>query len=75
LSARAIAGAVTVERFEGGDDLVQVGLDAAQVLGQALLALGVGLVLPVAEDSDEGGADGADVGMCKGPATGVAAGP
>jgi len=32
-------------------------------------------VLPVAEDSDEGGADGADVGMCKSPAAGVAAGP
>ena len=43
LSARAIAGAVTVERFQGGDDLVQAGLDAAQVLGQAPLAVGVGL--------------------------------
>jgi hypothetical protein len=43
LSARAIAGAVILERLEGGDDPVQVGLDAAQVLGKALLALGVGL--------------------------------
>src|SRR6478736_3849607 len=43
LSARVIAGSVALERFEGGDDLVQAGLDAAQVLGQALLAVGVGL--------------------------------
>jgi hypothetical protein len=32
-----------LECFEGGDDLVQAGLDAAQVLGQAQLTLGVGL--------------------------------
>ena len=32
-------------------------------------------VLPVAEDADEGGAGGGDVGMCKSPAAGVAAGP
>ena len=43
MSARVIAGAVALERFQGGDDLVQAGLDAAQVLGQALLAVGVGL--------------------------------
>src|SRR5271170_3881590 len=43
LSARVIAGAVLLECFEGGDDLVQAGLDPAQVLGQALLAVGVGL--------------------------------
>src|SRR5215472_14747461 len=43
LSARAIAGAVILDRLEGGDDLVQAVLDAAQVLGQALLAVGVGL--------------------------------
>src|ERR1700719_1402812 len=43
LSARAIAGALILERFQGGDDLVQVGLDAAQVLGKALLASAVGL--------------------------------
>src|SRR6266566_7541145 len=43
LSARVIGGAVVVERLEGGDDPVQVGLDAAQVAGEALLAVGVGL--------------------------------
>src|SRR6516225_9228204 len=43
LSARVIAVAVVLEGLEGGDDPVQAGLDAAQVLGQALLAVGVGL--------------------------------
>src|SRR6266851_1174300 len=43
LSARVIAGAVLAECFEGGDDRVQAGLDAAQVLGEPELALGVGL--------------------------------
>src|SRR6516164_6858912 len=43
LSARLIAGSVVAERFEGGDDPVQAVLDAAQVLGEALLAVGVGL--------------------------------
>jgi len=43
LSARVIAVAVVLEGFEGGDDPVQAVLDAAQVLGQALLAVGVGL--------------------------------
>src|ERR1700689_4681576 len=42
LSARVIAGAVILERLEGGDDPVQAGLDAAQVPGKALRALGVG---------------------------------
>ena len=36
---RVLAGR---ERFEGGDDAFQVGLDLAQVLGQAGLAVGVG---------------------------------
>ena len=35
--------AVVFECFEGGDDPVQVGLDAAQVLGKPELAFGVGL--------------------------------
>src|SRR5215470_4978893 len=43
LSARAMAGTVLVECFEGGDDLVRAGLDAAQVLGEPELAVGVGL--------------------------------
>jgi hypothetical protein len=43
LSARVIAGAVVLECFEGGDDLFQVGLDAAQVLGESELSAGVGL--------------------------------
>src|SRR5437667_6046432 len=43
LSARAIAVALTLERFQGGDDPVQVGLDAAQVLGEAQLAFAVSL--------------------------------
>src|SRR5215472_13503019 len=43
LSARVIAGTVLVECFEGGDDRLQAGLDAAQVLGEAELAVGVGL--------------------------------
>ena len=34
-----------------------------------------GLVLPVTEMSDEGGVQGADVGMFEGPAAGVAVGP
>jgi len=38
LSARAIAGALILERFQGGDDPVQVGLDAAQVLGEPELS-------------------------------------
>src|SRR5437660_2757309 len=36
-------GAVTPEGLEGGDDPVQAGLDAAQILGEPLLAVGVGL--------------------------------
>src|SRR5258708_38748199 len=36
-----IAGVLIVECFEGGDDLVQAGLDAAQVLGMTELAFGV----------------------------------
>jgi hypothetical protein len=43
LSARFIAGTVVLEGFEGGDDPVQVGLDAAQVLGEAELSLALGL--------------------------------
>ena len=43
MSARVIAGAVVLECFEGGDDLFQVGLDAAQVLGESELSAGVGL--------------------------------
>src|SRR5262249_19467594 len=43
LSARLIAGPVVAERFEGGDDRLQAVLNAAQVLGKALLALGAGL--------------------------------
>jgi hypothetical protein len=43
LSARAIAVGLTLERFQGWDDPVQVGLDAAQVLGEALLSFAVGL--------------------------------
>src|SRR5215475_3427326 len=43
LSARFIAGAIILEGLEGGDDLVQADLDAAQVLGEPLLAVGVGL--------------------------------
>src|SRR5215831_17574638 len=43
LSARLIAGSVVAERFEGGDDRLQAALDAVQVLGEALLAVGVGL--------------------------------
>src|SRR5215813_10047394 len=43
LSARLIAGPVVAERFEGGDDRLQAVLNAAQVLGKALLAVGVGL--------------------------------
>src|ERR1039457_6998378 len=43
LSARFIAGTVVLEGFEGGDDLVQVGLDAAQVLGEAELPVALGL--------------------------------
>jgi hypothetical protein len=39
-----IVGSLFVgERFERGDDVVQVGLDVAQVLGQANLAARVGL--------------------------------
>ena len=37
-----IAGAVTLERFERGDDAVQVVLHLAQVSGQAGLAVRVG---------------------------------
>jgi len=33
------------------------------------------LLLPVTEMSDEGGVQGADVGMFEGPAAGVAVGP
>jgi hypothetical protein len=43
LSARFIAGTVVLEGFEGGDDPVQVGLDAAQVPGEAELSLALGL--------------------------------
>jgi hypothetical protein len=43
LSARVIAVPVVLECFEGGDDLLQVGLDPAQVLGKPGLAVGVGL--------------------------------
>src|SRR5215472_7126454 len=43
LSARAIAGTLLAECCEGGDDLVQAGLDAAQALGMTELAVGVGL--------------------------------
>src|SRR5215472_9564629 len=43
LSARAIAGTLLAECREGGDDLVQAGLDAAQALGMTELAVGVGL--------------------------------
>src|SRR5205809_341613 len=43
LSARFIAGTVVLDGFEGGDDLVQVGLDPAQVLGEAELSLAFGL--------------------------------
>ncbi len=44
LSAWVIAGTAVLECFEGGDDPFEVGLDAAQVLGEAELAVGVGLV-------------------------------
>ena len=43
LSARFIAGTVVLEGFEGGDDPVQVGLDAAQVLGKTELSPALGL--------------------------------
>jgi hypothetical protein len=43
LSARFIAGTVVLEGFEGGDDPVQIGLDAAQVLGEAELSVALGL--------------------------------
>jgi len=43
LSARFIAGTVVLEGFEGGDDPVQAGLDAAQVPGEAELSLALGL--------------------------------
>ena len=42
-------GPAVLECFQGGDDLVQAGLDAAQVLGQALLlVIGKGLTGAVA---------------------------
>lgn len=43
LSARVIALTVVLECFEAGDDPFEVGLDAAQVLGEPELAVGVGL--------------------------------
>src|SRR6266568_6924215 len=43
LSARVIAGTVFAECFQGRDDLAEAGLDAAQVLAEPELALGVGL--------------------------------
>src|SRR6516165_6496005 len=43
LSARVIGGSVLLECFKSGDDAFQVVLDAAQVAGKALLAVGVGL--------------------------------
>src|SRR5215472_13941139 len=43
LSARFIVGTVFAECFQGRDDPVQAGLDAAQVLGEPELAFGVGL--------------------------------
>src|SRR6266571_4587458 len=43
LSARVIAGTVFAECFKGRDDPAQACLDAAQVLAEPELALGVGL--------------------------------
>ena len=43
LSAAIFGALFFVYRLQSGDDALQVGLDMAQVLGQAELALGVGL--------------------------------
>jgi hypothetical protein len=55
-----------------GRVLPRTGRDPDQV--RALLEELADRVLRVTEDADEGGAGGADVGMCKSPAAGLAAG-
>src|SRR5712691_10966341 len=69
-SGRALANGdiLRIEAITRRGIMVRRMLDPDPATGQRQL-------LPVTEDSDEGGADGADVGVCKSPAAGVAAGP